>query len=413
MTTFEVKKWLYRHLEQNNVSNLVARRVDRGLIVFIFAAVFLALMETVSELKAEYGPFFYWSEFIIGVGFTIEYMARLWLADLYPPLRRFGPVGARLRYAIQPAAIIDLVAVLPFVISLLIPAAELKILIVIRLLRLLKLARYSPALRSLTSALASERHALMASFIIVIIVMIFSATGMYFAERHAQPDNFSSIPAAMWWAVTTLTTVGYGDVTPITVKGKTLAGLVMLIGYGMFALPVGIVATAFAREIHSRDFSVTWGMVARVPLFEELHAHEIAEIAKLLRAQSVGKGQVITRRGDEALSMYFIASGVVEVRMNNHSIRLTDGGFFGEMAIIGRHKRAATVVSVEPAQLMILDTDDLRDLMTRKPQLADRLKEATEERIAHLSDNLDDLAPDDLAQVMEAVNEYEFSKSNK
>ncbi|MBA5777706.1 ion transporter [Stappia sp. F7233] len=392
------KAFAYRLLEKGVTGDPLGRRVNLVLVVFILLTVVVALLDTVPELAQAHDRLFGMAEAIAGIVFLAEYAARLWVADLHPPLRRFGPFGARLHYALQPAALIDLLAVLPFIAAVFLPDAALKTIVIIRLVRFLKLARYSPALRSLINAIVQERHALMASFVIIFGVVLVAATGMYLVERHAQPEKFGSIPEAMWWALATLTTVGYGDVVPITPAGKVLGGVVMLTGYGLFALPIGIIATAFAREIHSREFVVTWSMVARVPLFEDLKATEVAEIAKLLRAISVPAGEVITRQGEQAESMYFIADGLVEVDLGHSKLELGEGAFFGEMAILGRRKRAATTTAQQRTSLMVLEASDLHNLMMRKPQLADRILKEAEER-ARLTPYDDvDIAEEELEQ---------------
>ncbi len=375
-----LKTRLYRWLELGSAGDPQGRVVDRLLVGFIFATVVLVLLESVPSVAARWGRLLDLAELAVGATFFIEYAIRLWVADLHPPYRRMRPLVARWRYARQPAAIVDLLAMLPFVAGLLTPADELQAFIVLRLLRFLKLARYSPALRSLANAIAGERHAIVASLLIIFGAMILSATAMYLAERHVQPDVFGSIPAAMWWATATLTTVGYGDAVPVSGVGKVIGGVVMLLGYGLLALPVGIVATAFAREIHSRDFVVTWGMVARVPLFDDLKAAEIAEIAHLLRAQSVRAGDTVTRRGEEASCMYFIARGAVEIEIDERRLRLGEGAFFGEMAILGRRHRMAEVTALEPTQLMVLQAHDLHRLMTEKPEVARKILAEVEER---------------------------------
>lgn len=374
------KRRLYRWLELGSAGDRQGIWVDRLLVVFIFATVVLVVLETVPSIEARWRDAFQILEFAAGLAFLIEYLARLWVADLHPPFRRLRPVTARLRYAVQLPAIIDLLAVLPFLLGFVLPAADFKALVVLRLVRFFKLARYSPALRSLANAIAGERHALAASLVIIFGVMLLAATAMYLVERDVQPEKLGTIPDAMWWALATLTTVGYGDVTPVTAVGKVLGGLVMLMGYGLFALPIGIVATAFAREIHARDFVVTWGMVASVPLFEDLKASEIAEIAKLLRALSVDGGQVITRVGEEATSMYFIARGAVEVDLDHTRARLEEGAFFGEMAILGGRRRLASVTALEATQLMVLEAGDLHRLMNSKPEVARKILDEVRER---------------------------------
>src|SRR5438045_1936636 len=133
-----------------------------------------------------------------------------------------------------------------------------------RSMRFLKLARYSPGMRSLLDALYAERRALFGCFVILLGAALISATAMHLVEQHAQPQKFGTIPDAMWWAIVTLGTIGYGDVVPITPLGRLVAGVTIFGGLIMIALPVGIIATAFAEEIHRRDFVVTWGMVAQI-----------------------------------------------------------------------------------------------------------------------------------------------------
>ena len=159
---------------------------------------------------------------------------------------------------------------------------DLRVLRVLRLFRLLKLVRYSPALQTLGRVLADEYRALLGALLVILVLLLFASTAMYFLERGAQPDKFGSIPAAAWWALATLTTVGYGDIVPVTPLGKLLGGVVMLLGVGMIALPVAIIATGFSQESSRHQFVVTWSMVARVPLFATMDESEIAEITKLL-----------------------------------------------------------------------------------------------------------------------------------
>lgn len=255
-----------------------------------------------------------------------------------------------------------------------------RILILLRLLRFFKLARYSPGMRSLMAALEAERKALFASSVVLLGLVLVAAAAMHLVEHDAQPEAFGSIPSAMWWAVVTLTTVGYGDVVPVTLAGRIVASLTMLAGLMMIALPIGIVANAFAEEIHRREFVVTWGMIARVPLFASLSASEIAEVMNYLRAQTVPTGEIIVRRGDDATCMYFIAGGEVEVESRKGPIRLGEGHFFGEMALLQRTKRSSTVRSTQPSKLLVLDAGDLHALMERNPLIASRIEAVAKER---------------------------------
>ena len=179
--------------------------------------------------------------------------------------------ASRLKYALSPAGIVDLIAVLPFWFALVLPA-DLRVLLVFRIVRFFKIARYSPAMRSLLDVLYSERRALFGCLVIALGSALVAAALMHLAEGKVQPDKLGTIPDALWWAIVTIGTIGYGDVVPVTALGKLIATGTIFLGLMMMALPVGIIATAFAEQIHRRDFIVTWGMIARVPLFAGLDA---------------------------------------------------------------------------------------------------------------------------------------------
>ncbi len=149
----------------------------------------------------------------------------------------------------------------------------------------------------------------------------------------------------------------------------------------MIALPVGIIATAFAEQVHRRDFVVTWAMVARVPLFSGLDAAEIADVMRLLRSQQVDPGALIVRRGDAAHSMYFIAAGEVEIELPQEHVRLGVGHFFGEIAVLRRARRSANAVAVTRTSLLVLDSQDFHALMERDPRLSQRVHDVVRDRL--------------------------------
>ena len=217
---------------------------------------------------------------------------------------------------------------------------------------------------------------------LMIIMLVLSASLMYLIEHDAQPKAFADIPSAMWWSLVTLTTVGYGDVTPVTILGKVLGGFVTILGLGMYALPAAILASGFIQELSKRQFVVTWGMVAKVPFFGSLDAEKIAEIAALLKPWAVPERYTIIRRGEAADSMYFIVSGDVEVDLPPNSFHLTTGEYFGEMGIVSRSARVANVISITECQLLILQARDLNRLLEDNPTLAAELTELTERRLA-------------------------------
>ncbi len=378
------RRQTYFLLEAGHTGNRAARACDWVMITLIVANVAAAVLVTVDSLRASYGKAFDYFEIFSVAVFTVEYLLRLWVCVEHPSIRPLGPVKGRVKFALGPFALIDLLAILPFYLAFFLPAADLRVLRIFRLLRLLKLARYSPALATLWRVLIDERRALAAALVIMLGLLTLSAAAMYYAERQSQPELFSDIPSAMWWALATLTTVGYGDVVPITPLGRAIGGLVMLFGLGMFALPIGIIASGFASEIHRRDFVVTWGMVARVPLFAKLDALSVSRITNLLRARVVDPDTVILRRGDPADSMYFIASGEVRVELSPRPLDLGEGDFFGEMALLQKSRRGATVRSISRCRLLVLEAEDFNELIESDGDLREAINEVAERR---LSDN--------------------------
>ena len=353
--------------------------VHRGLVALVLVSVTAVVLESVATIAARHSTLFQVVEYFVAALFTIEYALRLWSAPEHTPYKGMKPWAARLAFARTGPAIIDLLAIAPVYLETLL-AADFRILILLRLLRFFKLARYSPGMRSLVNVLEAERKALAASAVILLGLVLIAASAMHLVEHSAQPDKFGSIPDAMWWAVVTLTTVGYGDVVPITLAGRIVAGFTMVMGMMMLALPIGIVATAFAEEIHRREFVVTWSMVARVPLFSSLDASEIAEIMHYLRAQTVPANTIIVRRGEPAQSMYFITSGEVVIKHDSGDVLLGEGQFFGEIAVLRKTRRTATVRATQPTKLLLLDATDLHTIMERSPEVGRRIGAVVVER---------------------------------
>jgi voltage-gated potassium channel len=379
----------------SGVSDRAARVVHGVLIALVLASVASVVLETVPSLQARYSLAFEIVELVAFIGFTIEYALRLWSAPESAAYFGMKPWQARWAYAKTPFAVIDLLTILPFYLALILPG-DFRVVLLLRLARFFKLARYSPGMRSLVAALQAERKALGASAIIILGVVLIMASAMHIAEHAAQPDKFGSIPESMWWAIVTITTVGYGDAVPITIAGRIIAGVAALCGFLLLALPVGIVATAFAEEIHRREFVVTWSMIARVPLFATLDASEIAEIMHYLRAQTVPPNTIIVRRGEEARSMYFVAAGEVEIELPN-PVRLGEGQFFGEIAVLRKTRRTATVRSLQPSKLLLLDVADLHNLMVRNPEIRHRIEQviATRGDYSNLAPR-GDMAPEEI-----------------
>jgi voltage-gated potassium channel len=363
--------------------NPAGRVVNVFLIVLIVANGLAFAAETVDSVYQRWGPEFEAFNTFSVMVFTVEYVLRLWSSVEIPLLRRLPHWRARLRFALRPMMIIDLLAFLPWYLYLLIPfdLRALRVLRLFRLFRLLKLLRYSPALQTLQRVLANEYRALLGALLVMMMLLLFASSIIYFLERGAQPDKFSSIPAAAWWSLATLTTIGYGDVVPITPWGKMFGGIVMLIGLGMFALPIAILSAGFSQESARHEFVVTWSMVARVPLFSPLDAAEVGEVTKLLYTHLFPAGATIVPAGDPGGAMYFIGSGEATVCVvPGHPIKLHEGDFFGEMALLEHRRHKHAVVADTACRVYVLDSEALARLDRRHPEIVRHIKEVAKVR---------------------------------
>ncbi len=364
----------YVVLEGGRTGGIIGHAVEGILITLIVSNVLAYTLQSISSVDARFGGFFSILEWVSVAIFTVEYLARLWTAPEDPTTPK-GEMRGRIAFALRPMMVIDFLSIAPAYIALFIPFVDLRFLRLIRLLRLLKIARYSPALSTLAQVLAEERRALYGTVLLLLIAMVFAAAAMHVVEGGDPTANvaFKTMPGSMYWAITTLTTVGYGDVTPTTWLGRFISGITMIVGLGLFALPVGIVATGFVNSIHRRDFVVTFGMLSRVPIFRGIDAQIIGELMVMLRARAVSAGTIISATGARADAMYFVVSGEVEANLANRRIRFRSGDFFGEMALLEETMRAATVVAVEASRVLTLSVDDFNHLLTKHPGLMRRI----------------------------------------
>lgn len=246
-----MRRRIYEILEIARPDDRASRYVDVFIVLLISLNILALVLESVSEFHARYAPWFLRFEiFSVGV-FTVEYLIRIWSSVEAPGGRFRQSLAGRARFALTPMALVDLFAILPFYLGM-IYSLDLRFLRALRLLRIFKLTRYSTALSTLLKVLRDEAQSFGAAFLILVVIMIIASSGVYLFEHKAQPEAFSNIPEAAWWSVATLTTVGYGDITPVTVGGKVFGIIIMIIGIGMVALPAGILASAFSEELRQR-----------------------------------------------------------------------------------------------------------------------------------------------------------------
>lgn len=238
-------------VNHSKAEDTTSRVFDTFIVALILLNVAAMVVESVQQAHDALRTWFIAFECFSVAVFTLEYTARLWTCVEDPQYSR--PILGRIRFALTPLAIVDMLAVLPFYLPFL--SVDLRVLRMFRLLRIMrlmrvaKLARYSESLQMLMRVLRAKREQLISAVSILLIMLVVAATLVFYAENKTQPKAFSSIPAAMWWAAVTLTTVGYGDIYPVTVLGKVVGATVAMLGIGMFALPTAILGAGFLEDL--------------------------------------------------------------------------------------------------------------------------------------------------------------------
>ena len=355
-----------------------AARIFRGVHhAMVAAGIGIMLADTVGEWREAYGGALDAGFPIVCAFFFAEYVLRLMAAPGAPGAAHRGKWQSRLAWATSLGGTFDFLGALPGVLDVVLDPRRASL---FGFIWAFKLVRYAPGLASLRRVISNARHALLSVLLGFGILLLFAASLAYLLERTSQPDVFGSIPAALWWAIVTMTTTGYGDVVPQTALGRMLAGVVMVSGIFVFALWAGILATGYIEETRRREFLRTWDLVAKVPFFHDVGASVIADVTQLLRPREYPAGAVIVRRGERGDCMYFIASGEVEVRLRPESLYRGPGYFFGELALLTGDPRNATVVAVRQCTLLRLDIVDFRQLLGRQPELARIIRSEAELR---------------------------------
>lgn len=243
-----LKKQIYESLEMSPSSNWLGKLFSFFIIGLIILNMIAVALETIREIHEKYYEYFRMLEALSIIVFTAEYALRLWSCTSYHKYR--NPFFGRLKFALTPLAIIDLLVIVSYCIPALIHI-DLRALRSFRLLRLLpvlKMGRYSRALKTIFIVISNKKEELISSLLLVLFLLFIASCLMFYLEDSVQPEAFSNIFSTMWWGIVTLTTVGYGDVYPITPLGKILGSIISLLGVGLFALPSGIIASGFAEE---------------------------------------------------------------------------------------------------------------------------------------------------------------------
>lgn len=270
-------------LEVGAQTDSPARWLRRFIIVLIIANVIAVIVQAHKPIGDAYPGFFIYFELFSVVVFSLEYIARFWTSPEAPSCQGLTPFRARLKYIRSPLAIVDLLAVAPFYLSFFV-TIDLRYLRAIRLLRLLKLSHYFPGIEIFMTVLRTQASALMAALLVIVVLILVSAIAMFSMEHDLQPEAFPDTAASIWWAVVTLTTVGYGDVVPITFGGRVLGVFIMLLGVGVVALPAAMLAARFSEEIRVRrsELSVTVADFVKDGSLNILEKDELEKLRKEL-----------------------------------------------------------------------------------------------------------------------------------
>lgn len=248
-----LKSRVYQILEASDHKDRTTKLVMVLIASLIIFSVICVVLESVHSFNEQYRDFFFVSELVVVGIFTVEYILRLWSCTEDTRYRR--PVIGRVRYALTLFVLLDLLAILPFYLPLFVTldARFLRALRLVRFLRLAKLARYSHSVGLLIRVVRRQKETLIVTMLFIIILIVFASCLMWQVENEVQPDKFSSIPDTMWWAVATVTTVGYGDVVPVTPLGKFLGAFIAMLGVGMVAVPAGIMVSGFIDESKEQE----------------------------------------------------------------------------------------------------------------------------------------------------------------
>ena len=248
-----IKKKIFLTLEIGQGHSSIAKRFDVLLMTIILLNVAAVIFETVESIYTPYQVYFEYFEYFSVFIFTAEYIGRVWTCTYLRKYRH--PITGRIKFMFSLLPLVDLLAVLPFYLPLIwaIDGRVLRLLRLFRIVRIFKMGRYSSAFNMIMRVVHKRREYLLVTLTIVFVILILASSLMYYVENETQPEAFKSIPETMWWGVSTITTVGYGDVYPMTALGKVLGSVIAILGVGIFALPAGIIASGFESEIRGKN----------------------------------------------------------------------------------------------------------------------------------------------------------------
>ena len=378
MRSFEA---FIRHVIDEHALSRSAKvyRVFDAFLVLV--GVGAAVEETQPELSSGEVSACLWAIAAVWACFLLDYLSRLWVAPHAGDVTGQSFLRSRLDWIVSRNGMIDIGSVLPMALALLLVGWAPDGAPLLAIFWVSRFARYTTGLDMLLRVLSRERQPVLGVLLIFVLVMLIASVLSYLAERHVQPEHFGSLSQAMWWAVTTLTTTGYGDVVPETPLGRMLAGFVMISGITVFGLLAGILATGFSGELRRRDFLRNWDLVAQVPFLRDVGPGTIADLANILRPREVPARSVLARRGQPGDCMFFIVQGEVEAQVEPNSHIMGPGEFFGEIALLTGGPRTATIVTLTQCRLLVLDIADFRAIAASRPELLVVIQDEADRRL--------------------------------
>lgn len=250
-----MKEKIFKIISTDDEGYLPSKVFDIVIMILIIESVVSVVIATFSNIPFSIRRITFYIEIVSIMIFTVEYLLRIWTADLLYP--KETAAKARIKYIFSFMALVDLIAILPFYIPFItkIDLRLLRLIRLIRMIRIFKLNRYTTSLSVISNVLLRKKEQLVSSVFVVFILMLISSILMYYFEHDAQPQVFKNAFSGLWWAIATLTTVGYGDIYPVTAMGKIISALIALLGIGLVAVPTGIISAGFSEELEERKES--------------------------------------------------------------------------------------------------------------------------------------------------------------
>ena len=341
-----------------DIKNLFEKHLDNYLGVLIFLNILhqivssMQFMEGMERLTA-YGEVFFEASMYV---FVAEFFARVFIEK-------------RLSFL----SVLDLAVLLN---HFLLGAIDLRVFRMFRTFQIFSQTRILLPANTLFKTIKMQRHALLGSMVLVLSILLVFSTLMYFVEGDEQPIKLGSIPLALWWGMETLTTVGYGDVHPLTGPGRVLGSFIMMLGIAMFALPAAILGSAYYEEMQKRNFLVSLEAITEIPIFAQLPINAIGKINEKLEVVLLPAKKVIFEKGEEADSMYIIELGRVEINLDPNPPAIKEqGDFFGEMGLVSDNPRSATVTTLDEVKLLQLKKEDLDELVEEHPVIFQEIED--------------------------------------